>query len=106
MFDADYFKKNLPQDVKATGGKPVVEVVMLSGHSYRVRSIVDVDDGHVTLEAYLVKADLAHHRPLFGGTENEPHERFRVVVSYDAIASVVLDSSEAQARVRPGFASG
>jgi hypothetical protein len=106
MFDADYFRKSLPHDVKATGGKPVVEVVMLSGHSYRVRSIVDVDDGRVTLEAYLVKADLAHHRPLFGGTEGEPHERFRVVVSYDAIASVVLDSSEAQTRVRPGFASG
>ena len=106
MFDAYYFRKSLPHDVKATGGKPVVEVVMLSGHSYRVRSIVDVDDGRVTLEAYLVKADLAHHRPLFGGTEGEPHERFRVVVSYDAIASVVLDSSEAQTRVRPGFASG
>lgn len=106
MFDADYFRKSLPHDVKATGGKPVVEVVMLSGHSYRVRSIVDVDVGRVTFEAYLVKADLAHHRPLFGGTEGEPHERFRVVVSYDAIASVVLDSSEAQTRVRPGFASG
>jgi len=106
MFDADYFKKTLPQDVKATGGKPVVEVVMLSGHSYRLRSIVDVADGRVTLEAYLVKADLAHHRPLFGGTEGEPHERFRVVVSYDAIAAVVLDPSEVQTRVRPGFASG
>ena len=106
MLDANYFRKNLPQDVKAAGGTPVVEVVMLSGHSYRVRSIVDVDDGHVTLEAYLVKADLAHHRPVFGGTEHEPHERFRAVVSYDAIAAVVLDSSEAQARVRPGFASG
>ena len=106
MFDADYFRKTLPHDVKATGGKPVVEVVMLSGHSYRLRSIVDAGDGHVTLEAYLVKADLAHHRPLFGGTEGEPHERFRVVVSYDAIAAVVFDPSEVQTRVRPGFASG
>jgi hypothetical protein len=106
MFDADYFRKTLPQDVKATGGRPVVEVVMLSGHSYRLRSIVDAGDGRVTLEAYLVKADLAHHRPLFGGTEGEPHERFRVVLSYDAIAAVVLDPSEAQTRVRPGFASG
>jgi len=105
MFDADYFRKSLPQDVKATGGKPVVEVVMLSGHSYRVRTIVDIDDGRVTLEAYLVKGDLAHHRPLFGGTEGEPHERFRAVLSYDAIAAVVLDPSEVQTRVRPGFAS-
>jgi len=106
MFDADYFRKTLPQDVKATGGKPVVEVVLLSGHSYRVRSIVDAHDGRVTLEAYMVKADLAHHRPLFGGTANEPHEIFRVVVSYDAIASVVFDPSAIQSRVQPGFASG
>jgi hypothetical protein len=103
MFDADYFRKSLPQDVKAMGGRPVLEVVMLSGHSYRVRSIVDIDDGRVTLEAYLVKGDLAHHRPLFGGTEGEPHERFRAVLSYDAIAAVVLDPSEVQTRVRPGF---
>jgi len=106
MFDADYFRKHLPQDVKATGSTPVVEVVLLTGHSYRVRSVIDADDGHVTLEAYLVKADLAHHRPLFGGTEGEPHERFRVVISYDAIASVVFDPTTTQARVQPGFASG
>jgi hypothetical protein len=106
MFDAEYFKKSLPHDVKATGGKPVVEVVLLTGHSYRVRSVVDVDDGRVTLEAYLVKADLAHHRPLFGGTAGEPHELFRVVISYDAIASVVFDPTTTQARVQPGFASG
>lgn len=106
MLDADYFRKTLPQDVKASGGKPVVEVVMLTGHTYRVRDVVGTDEGFVTLEAYLVKADLAHHRPLFGGTEGEPHERFRVVVSYDAIAAVVLDPSEVQTRVRPGFASG
>lgn len=105
MFDADYFRKTLPHDVAAMGGKPVVEVVLLSGHSYRVRSILGTDDGRVTVEAYLVKADLAHHRPTFGGTENEPHERFRAVVSYDAIAAVVLDPSETQVRVRPGFAS-
>jgi hypothetical protein len=106
MFDADYFRKTLPQDVSAMGGKPVVEMVLLSGHSYRVRSIIGVDDGRVTLEAFLVKADLAHHRPLFGGMEDELHERFRAVVSYDAIAAVILDPSETQVRVRPGFASG
>ena len=106
MFDADYFRKTLPQDVKAMGGKPVVEVVLLSGHSYRVRTVVDVGDGRVTIEAYLVKGDLAHHRPLFGGTEGEPHERFRAVVSYDAIAAVLLDPSEGPTRMRTGFASG
>ncbi|MFI5257056.1 MAG: hypothetical protein ACHQRK_07325 [Gemmatimonadales bacterium] len=106
MFDAHYFQKTLPHDVKATGGSPVVEVVLTNGHTHRVRSVLDVADGHLTIEAYLVRADLAHHRPRFGGTEGEPHEVIRVVVAYEAIASVVLDPSAEQMRVRTGFASG
>ena len=106
MFDAHYFEKLLSRDVKAMGGTPVVEIVLLNGQAHRVRTIVDVAEGHVTIEAYLVKGDLAHHRPRFGGTEGEPHELFRAVISYDSIAAVVLDPAAAQARVRPGFASG
>ena len=106
MFDAQYFQKSLPHDVKAAGGAPVVEVALLNGHTHRVRSVLDIADGCVTLEAYLVRADLAHHRPRFGGTDGESYETFRVVVAYEAIAAVVLDPSETQARVRPGFASG
>jgi hypothetical protein len=105
MFDAQYFEKLLPRDVKAMGGTPVVEIVLLNGQAHRVRTIVDVAAGHVTVEAYLVKGDLAHHRPRFGGTEGEPHELFRAVISYDSIATVVLDPAATPARVRPGFAS-
>lgn len=106
MFDAHYFQKSLPQDVKAAGGTPVVEVVLLNGHAHRVRSIVDVADGHVTLESYLVRAELAHHRPRFGGIAGEPHETSRVVVAYEAIAAVMFDPSAEQSRMRTGFASG
>lgn len=106
MFDAHYFQKTLPQDVKAAGGAPVVDVVLLNGHAHRVRSLLDIADGHVTIEAYIVQADLAHHRPRFGGTAGEPHETFRVALAYEAIAAVMLDPSTEQMRVRTGFASG
>jgi hypothetical protein len=104
MFDANYFKKTLQRDVEATGGGPVVEIVLLSGHVYRVRSVADVTDGHVTLECYQMKGDLAHQRPRFGDGSSAPFEIFRAVVSYESVASVVLDSSEDSAKVRPGFA--
>lgn len=106
MFNASYFRGPLKRDVEAAGGQPVVEVLLLNGHTHRLRSVVDIADDWVTLEAYLVKGDLAHHRPRFGGTDGEPHETFRAVVSYDAIAAVVLDPSVAHTRVRPGFANG
>jgi hypothetical protein len=104
MFDANYFKKTLSRDVEASGGGPVVEVVLLSGHVYRVRSVVETTDGHVSLECYQMKGDLAHQRPRFGGDSSAPFETFRAVVSYESVAAVVLDSTEISAKVRPGFA--
>ncbi len=106
MFDAEYFRKTLARDVEATGGHPTVEVQMLNGHSHRVHSVVDAADGHVTLETFHMKGDLAHQRPRFGDSETEAGttERFRVVLSYESIAAVVLDPTSTQVKARPGFA--
>jgi hypothetical protein len=107
MFDENYFRTSLQRDIEATGGRPVVEIQLLSGHAHRVRSVVEINSGSVTLETYLAKGDLAHERPRFG----EPHrdgvdsEVFRAVVSYESIAAVIFDPTQTQARVRPGFAS-
>jgi hypothetical protein len=104
MFDANYFKKTLQRDVEASGGGPVVEIVLLSGHVYRARAVVETADGHVTLECYQMKGDLAHQRPRFGGDSSAPYETFRAVVSYESVAAVILDSAEASVKSRPGFA--
>jgi hypothetical protein len=104
MFDANYFKKTLHRDVEATGSTPMVEIVLLSGHVYRVRAVVETTDGHVTLECYQMKGDLAHQRPRFGEESSAPYDTFRAVISYESVASVVLDANEALAKVRPGFA--
>jgi hypothetical protein len=107
MFDADYFKSQLRRDTDAMGGDPIVEVSLLNGHTHRIRSVVDVRDGYVVLEAYHLKGDLAHQRPRFAesGTKAGADESvFRVSAAYESISAVVIDPSEMQVRTRPGFA--
>lgn len=104
MFDANYFRKVLQRDVEATGGGPIVEILLLGGHVHRVRSVVEVEDGRVTFEAYQMKGDLAHQRPRFGESSSAPYETFRAVVAYESISAVVLDPSPTHPKSRPGFA--
>ena len=106
MFDDNYFRTTLVRDVEATGGNPVVEIQLLSGHAHRVRTVVEVGAGYVTLETYLAKGDLAHERPRFGeATAESARDTFRTVIAYESIAAVVLDPQPSQVRARPGFAS-
>ena len=102
MFDASYFSSSLARDVDATGGSPIVEVVLRSGHVHRVRAVIEVGDAWVTLEIYQVKGDLSHERPRYGVAETS-HELVRAVVAYESIATVVLDPAPTQTRARPGF---
>jgi hypothetical protein len=105
MFDANYFRTVLPRDVEAAGGSPVVELLLVGGHAHRVRSVVEVTDGRLTIEAYQIRGELTHHRPRYGQTSDESNETFRVVVSLESIVAVVLDPAPAQTtRNRPGFA--
>lgn len=104
MFDGNYFKKILQRDVDAAGGSPIVELLLVGGHVHRVRSVLDIDDGRVTFEAYQMKGDLAHQRPRFGQSSAAPYETFRVVVSCESIVAVVLDPSPSAPKNRPGFA--
>lgn len=106
MFDQQYFATTLQRDVDAAGGHPIVEIQLSSGHSHRVRQLVDVATGYVTVSAYLSKADLAHHRPRFGEPTLTSHETFFAVIAYESIVAIILDPSEEQARARPGFAAG
>jgi hypothetical protein len=107
MFDAEYFRTTLTRDVDAMGGDPIVEVHLVTGQAHRVRAVIEISTGSVTLEAYLAKGDLAHHRPRFGAASapSEPHELYRAVLSYESIVAVVLDPSERTVRTQPGFAS-
>jgi hypothetical protein len=107
MFDADYFSTSLRRDVDAVGGEPIVELSLLSGHTHRIRSVLEVRDGHVVLEAYQLKGDLAHEHPRFvapGASLGADEATIRVVAAYESVSAVVIDSSHSQVRARPGFA--
>lgn len=107
MFDENYFRTTLLRDVEATGGSPVVEIQLMSGHAHRVRSVVEVGAGCVTLETYLAKGDLAHERLRYGEATPDAgaQDTFRTVIAYEGIAAVILDPLPSQVRGRPGFAS-
>lgn len=102
MFDATYFRTLLQRDVDAAGGSPIVELLLVGGHAHRVRSVVAVDEGRVTIEAYQMRGDLAHQRPRFG-EGSTPHQTVRVVVSCESIVAVVFDPAPTQPQSRPGF---
>src|SRR5690348_17464898 len=61
MFDASYFKNQLAKDVEAAGGSPVVEVLLLSGHSRRIRSVERAHEGYVLLEVFHLKGRSEEH---------------------------------------------
>lgn len=111
MFDADYFRSRLPRDTGAVTGDPIVEVSLLNGHTHRIRSVVEVTDGYVVLEAFHLKGDLAHQHPRYigaaesgAGTSATDAATFRVTVAFESVCAVVIDPTQSQVRARPGFA--
>jgi hypothetical protein len=107
MFDASYFKNQLAKDVEAAGGSPIVEVLLLSGHSRRVRSVERTQDGYVLLEVFHLRGDQA----LLGahwqqsGKAGDGRETYRAAVSYEAIAEVLIDQAPAAVDRKLGFMS-
>ena len=105
MFASSYFKTQLAKDVEAAGGSPVVEVLLLSGHSRRVRSVAQVTDGYVVLEVFHLKGDQALHGAHWQQKDGDGRETYRAAVSYEAIAEVLIDRAPATAERKLGFMS-
>jgi hypothetical protein len=108
MFDASFFKSQLAKDVEAAGGSPLVEVLLLSGHSRRVRSVERTTDGYVVLEVFHLKGDQALYGAHWqqGGREGDAtRETYRAAVSYEAIAEVLIDRAPVTADRKLGFMS-
>ena len=107
MFDSSYFKTQLARDVEAAGGSPIVEVLLLSGHSRRVRAVERANDGYVLLEVFHLKGDQALHGAHWqqSGRSGEGRETYRAAVSYEAIAEVLIDQTPATVDRKLGFMS-
>ena len=107
MFDAAYFTTQLGKDIEAAGGSPVVEVLLLSGHSRRIRSVERAHEGYVLLEVFHLKGDQslqgAHWEQ--SGKSEGGRETYRAAVSYEAIAEVLIDQVAANVERKLGFMS-
>ena len=106
MLNASYFRNNLNTDAAALGGTPTVEVVMINGLRHRVRSVLHIEDGYVTIEVYSNRASqpLTQARAedeLFG--ISTPADTERVTVAYDAIVEVLVNAVRKKDGGKIGF---
>ncbi len=105
-FDAEYFRSTLATDIAAGGNDPVVELVLTSGHSHRLRSVVEVRDGYLVVELHERKSELATARQSWKSGRERDTTGMRAVVSFDSIVMVTIDPSASHARGKPGFLAG
>ena len=105
MLDSEYFRKGLQGDVDATGGRAIVELHLANGRSHRLRAVVSIQQGYVTLEAY---RDAGGESAAAGWQETDrggkpPGETERMVTAYEAITSVRITPARPEGASRVGF---
>jgi hypothetical protein len=106
MFDATYFRKSLAAHVDAAGAEAQVEIHLTSGQGHRVRSIVEVTDGYVIVEAYQRRPEMTGARSHWIGPSKAPttpNEVQQAVIAYESIAQIVITPSENKSASRIGF---
>ena len=92
VLDSEYFRKGLQADVDAMGGKAVVDLHLANGRSHRLRSVVSIQQGYVTLEAYRNQGGETPAASWYeADREGQPPQATeRMVAAYEAIASVSI----------------
>ena len=106
MFDATYFRNSLAGHVDAAGAEAQVEIHLSSGQGHRVRSIAEVTDGYVIVEAYQRRPEMTGARSHWIGAANTPttpNEVQRALIAYESIAQIVITPSENKSASRIGF---
>lgn len=107
MFDSEYFRTALHADVDAMGGSAVVEIHLVNGRSHTLRTVISVHSGYATCEAFRVRGDEPTRERRWKETARDgepPAETFRVVVSYDSVATVTITPAVPASAPRIGFA--
>jgi len=107
MFDSEYFRTVLHADVDAVGGSAVVEVHLLNGRSHALRSVLSIHNGYATCEAFRTHGDQPLRERRWKETARDgepPAETFRVVFSYESVATVSITPAAPANAPRIGFA--
>ena len=104
MLDSEYFRKRLQDDVDALGGKAIVEVFLTNGRSFRVRSVVSIQQGYVTLEVYKLLTGEIASTGWFESNPAQPSDELeRAVAPYEAIANVRITPTRSAGISAMGF---
>ena len=106
MFDSEYFRDVLQADVDAAGESAIVSLHLVNGRSYRVRAVVSVQSGLVTLEVYGPGTGESHRRARWKAEARageEPLETHRAVVAYETIADVTIVGADDKDQRAIGF---
>lgn len=106
MFDATYFRSGLAAHIAAAGADPSVEIHLVNGQAHRVRSLVEVSDGYVVIEAYQRRPEMTGARLQWQGSpaaDAGPNEIHRAVLTYESVAQIVITPAEDKTSSRIGF---
>jgi hypothetical protein len=107
VFDSEYFRTILQADVDALGGRAIVELHLLNGRSYALRSVISVHSGYATCEAYRGRGEQPLRELRWKETVKDgepPPETHRAVVSYESVATVTVTPATPADTPRIGFA--
>ena len=105
MFDTEYFRNTLQGDVDATGKSSAVELTLRTGRTLRLRSVLAIQPGWVTLEAFLPRTDDSSRTPRWmeEAQAGRPMATQRVVVAYEEIVAVAISDPQAADSPKVGF---
>lgn len=106
VFDAKNFRNVLAARADASGAGATVELHLVNGHAYRVRSIVEVTDGYVVLEVYQRRPETSGTQTHWRGaapTAAAANEIHHAVITYESIADLLITPAEDKANPRIGF---
>jgi hypothetical protein len=96
VIDSEYFRTILQTNVDQMGGAAIVELHMVGGRTHRLRSVVAVHGGYVTLEVYRGRGESASAGSHWRGktAKSEPGlETLRAVVSYESVVDVTITAA-------------
>lgn len=106
MIDSAYFRHQMPRDIASAGETAVVEVRLLNGQFHRIQSVLGVEEGYVSLQAYEPRTADGQWKDnwqeqVFGG--KAPNEVRRAVVAYESILDVLVLPGKTGGQPRIGF---
>ena len=106
MLDSEYFRTILQADVDAVDGPALVELLLTTGQTLRLRAVVSLHNEFATLEAYRDDRLDGSRPPRWKAEPAAGQTRsvtLRAVVAYGGMVAVTITPDDAETQARTGF---